>query len=85
MSNAERDTVRVDAIDDELLQQPLYPPLDETGFVDLSQIDAMLSLTPQQRIQQFCGYLEFIELARQARIKRYGYDPAADGSVEAAE
>jgi hypothetical protein len=45
----------------------------------------MLSLTPSERIQQFCGFLEFMELARQARIKRYGYDPAADAVVEAVE
>ena len=61
--------------EDDLRNQPLYPPLDATGYADLAQIDAMLRLTPAQ-LEQLCGYLEFVELARQARIKRCLYDPA---------
>ena len=85
MPNADVQVSPPNSVDDELLQMPLYPPLDETGHVDLYQIDAQLELTPKQRIEQFCGFLEFVELARQARIKRYGYDPAADGFAEEVE
>jgi hypothetical protein len=64
---------------------PDFPPTDETGNVDLSLIDAMLDCTPAQRIGRLEGALEFIEAARQWRIKQYGYDPAIDRSFEAPE
>ena len=64
---------------------PDFPPMDETGEVDLSLVDVMLDYTPAQRISQLEGALEFIELARQWRIKQYGYDPAIDRSLEAPE
>ena len=64
---------------------PDYPELDETGQVDLSLIDCILDCTPAQRIARFGGVLEVMELARQARIKQYGYDPAADRSPETPE
>jgi hypothetical protein len=63
---------------------PLYPPLDETGYVDLTLIESTMALTPAERIRRHTDFLEFIELARLARIKRYGFDPAADRSPETA-
>ncbi len=61
-----------------------WPELDPTGNVDLSQIDCNLLLTPAQRIQQLIGMLEFVRICREARIKRYGFDPATPADLEAA-
>ena len=57
---------------------PQFPPTDESGEVDLSLIDTMLSLTPAERLRWHAEMMEFIELQRQLQIKRYGFDPAAD-------
>jgi hypothetical protein len=64
---------------------PLYPELDPTGHVDLSQIDCNLTMTPAQRIRQLEDLLDFARLAQAARIKLYGFDPAADPVAETAE
>ena len=60
---------------------PDYPPLDETGTVDLWQIEANLALTPAQRIKQFEGFLELCQAFRKAGMKHHGdisaTDPAA--------
>ena len=53
-----------------------FPETDVTGDVDLTLIDSMLELTPGQRLQQLDEFNQFIELARTARIKLYGFDPA---------
>jgi hypothetical protein len=64
---------------------PEYPQLDPIGYVDISQIDCSLMMTPAQRIRQLEDLLEFARRAKAARIKRYGFDPAADAIAEAAE
>jgi hypothetical protein len=65
--------------------QPAFPPTDETGDVDLSLIDAMLALTPAERLRRVGEMMEFMEIQRRLRIKRYGFDPAADAIAETAE
>jgi hypothetical protein len=66
-------------------EMPLYPPLDETGTVDLYQLEASLRLTPAARIRQLQQFINFAHAARKARIKRYGYDPAIAAAAETAE
>jgi hypothetical protein len=51
---------------------PLYPELDPTGHVDLSQIDCSLMLTPAQRIRQLEEMLKFARHMQAERIRRYG-------------
>lgn len=50
---------------------PLFPPTDETGDVDLWQIQYNLSLTPTQRIEQNDRFAEFVELVREAGRRFY--------------
>jgi hypothetical protein len=52
------------------LHLPNYPPMDETGTVDLSQIDVNLSLTPAERIRRFADFLDLCEVFR-AGMKRH--------------
>jgi len=58
--------------DDELVDFPGYPPLDETGMVDLWQIEANLAMIPAQRIQKFARFLEVQEAFRRAGRKYHG-------------
>ena len=60
-----------DEAKDELIDFPDYPPLDETGMVDLWQIVANLALTPAERIQRLQGFLELYDAMRQAGKKYY--------------
>jgi len=60
---------------------PAFPPTDESGDVDLTLIDAMLELTPGQRLRQHDEFNQFFALMRDARIKLYGFDPADEGSL----
>lgn len=53
-----------------------FPPTDESGDVDLSQIEYHLDLTVDQRLDQLEAFTEFAEAARKARISLYGSDPA---------
>ncbi len=53
-----------------------FPPTDETGDVDLNQIEWNLRLTPAQRLERTNSIREFSEAARLDRIRRYGFDPA---------
>jgi hypothetical protein len=53
-----------------------FPPTDESGNVDLSQIECNLQLTPAERIRRANSIRRFAEAARQDRIRRYGFDPA---------
>jgi hypothetical protein len=55
---------------------------DETGDVDLEQIEYNLSLTPSQRMEQYFQWLEFMEIAREAGRKLHGVEP---GTLEAFE
>ena len=54
-----------------LVDLPLFPPTDETGDVDLWQIQYNLSLTPTQRIEQNDRFAEFVELVREAGRQFY--------------
>ena len=60
---------------------PDYPPTDETGNVDLWQIECNLALTPAQRIKRFEAFLEFCQTLRKAGMKHYGNLPASDPAV----
>lgn len=46
------------------------PPTDESGDVDLSLVDWMLSLTPTQRLQQLQGFVSFVESAKKVGAAR---------------
>jgi len=70
MAGDETDTERIDF--------PDYPPLDETGTVDLWQIEASLALTPAQRMKQFESFLELCQTLRAAGQKHYGDLSATD-------
>lgn len=59
-----------------------FPPTDESGDVDLNQIDWNLRLTPAERLGRMQAIREFTEAARLDRIRRYGFDPADPGSPE---
>ena len=59
-----------------------FPPTDETGDVDLEQLEHNLSLTPAERIRRNSAMQEFVEVARRARIKLYGFDPADPEATE---
>lgn len=47
----------------------IIPPMDETGMVDLWQIEDSLSLTPAQRIKRFEEFLKFSYALRKAGMK----------------
>jgi hypothetical protein len=51
-----------------------FPPTDKTGNVDLEQIEYNLSLTPQQRLEQYFDWMEFIEGIREAGRDFYGME-----------
>jgi hypothetical protein len=62
----------------ERIDFPDYPPLDETGTVDLWQIEANLALTPAQRMKQLEGFLELYQAMRRAGQKHYDELPPTD-------
>ena len=62
----------------ERIDFPDYPPLDETGTVDLWQIEANLALTPAQRMKQLEGFLELYHAMRRAGQKHYNELPSTD-------
>jgi hypothetical protein len=64
--------------DEERIEFPEFPPMDETGSVDLWQLEANLALTPAQRIKQFENFMELARAMRQAGKKYYGELSAAD-------
>ncbi len=59
-----------------------FPPTDESGDVDLNQIEWNLRLTPAERLRPIAAMREFAEAARAARIRLYGFDPADPGPTE---
>jgi len=61
---------------------PEFPPMDKTGTVDLWQLRHNLSLTPEQRLEQYFNWLEFLEAAREAGRKLYGLEPRALKAAE---
>ncbi len=58
------------------------PPTDETGDVDLNQLEWNLRLTPAERLRRIDAIREFSEAARADRIRRYGFDPADPESTQ---
>ena len=66
---------------DDIIDFPDYPPMDETGMVDLWQIEANLAMTPAQRIEKFSRFLEFQEAIRRAGRKRNGDVPQSDSKT----
>jgi hypothetical protein len=64
---------------------PEFPEMDPTGTVDLSQIDSNLRLTPAERVARLDDFLRMMELLRQSRIQRYGFDPAIPRASETPE
>ncbi len=59
-----------------------FPQTDESGDVDVNQIEWNLRLTPAERLRRADAVREFTEAARRDRIRRYGFDPADAGSAE---
>ena len=59
-----------------------FPPTDESGDVDLNQLEWNLRLAPAERLRRIAAIREFTEAARLDRIRRYGFDPADPGSPE---
>jgi hypothetical protein len=64
--------------DTERIAFPDYPPVDETGTVDLWQIEANLALTHAERMKRFESFLELCQTLRAAGQKHYGDLPATD-------
>jgi hypothetical protein len=59
-----------------------FPPTDESGDIDLNQLEWNLRRTPAERLQAAEAIREFTEAARRDRIRRYGFDPADPGPAE---
>jgi hypothetical protein len=59
-----------------------FPLTDETGDVDINQIEWNLRLTPAERLRRAEAIRGFAEAARADRIRRYGFDPADPGPTE---
>jgi hypothetical protein len=53
-----------------------FPDPHKNPDFDQSLVDSMLELTPGQRLERHERFRQFFEVAREARIKLYGYDPA---------
>ena len=64
--------------DDERIDFPDYPPTDESGMVDVWQIEANLAMTPAQRMKQLEGFLELYDAMRRAGNKHYDELPSID-------
>ena len=64
------------------LNEKGFPPTDESGDVDLNQLEWNLRLTTAERLRRAEAIREFTEAARLDRIRRYGFDPADPGSAE---
>ena len=67
---------------DIIAQSQGFPPTDESGGVDLEQIDHNLSLTPEQRFRQYFQWLEFVRIVREAGKRHYGVDPRSLAPAE---
>jgi hypothetical protein len=59
---------------EQFLNQTCPDVQDENG-ADVSQIDYMLSLTPEQRLAMLGRWMDFDKAMTDARIKQYGFDP----------
>jgi hypothetical protein len=74
-----------DEANQERIDFPDYPPMDETGMVDLWQIEAALKMTPAERIRRHDEFREFLRVVRKAGMKYYGLDAGADSPIESRE
>lgn len=61
---------------------PDFPPLDESGTVDLWQIRYNLSLTPEMRMEQYFQWMEFVNDVREAGARYYGVESRATSAPE---
>ncbi|HYE16967.1 MAG TPA: hypothetical protein VEA69_00860 [Tepidisphaeraceae bacterium] len=61
---------------------PDFPPLDDSGTVDLWQIRSNLSLTPEQRMEQYFQWMEFVRDVREAGARYYGVEPRSAETSE---
>jgi len=52
-----------------------FPTLDESGTVDISLVEAMLALTPGERLRRHAALLDLAYEAREIRKKKHGFDP----------
>jgi hypothetical protein len=71
-----------DGRDRDDLDFPEFPPLDETGTVDLWQLEVNRSMTPTQRMRQYEVFAEMYEAFKKAGAKHYGFDPSVDPTSE---
>ena len=55
---------------------------DASGETDLAQLEYNLSLTPEQRVEQYLQWLEFVELVREAGRRHRGLERRAVASPE---
>ena len=62
---------------------PNYPDEEALRDVDVSQIEWLLSLSVDERLQVHQNFLELIDACRQAGRDYYGFDPRA--VIEAAQ
>jgi len=67
--------------EDERVEFPDYPPLDETGTVDLWQLEANLAMTPAQRMKQLENFMELARAMREAGKRFYGELSATDSET----
>jgi hypothetical protein len=49
-----------------------FPPTDESGDVDLNQIEWNLKLTPEERLARLESFTAFMDLAKAARNRNHG-------------
>jgi hypothetical protein len=52
--------------------------MDETGTIDLWQLEASLALTPEERVRQFEAFAELFQAFREAGRRYYGELPSTD-------
>jgi hypothetical protein len=55
---------------------PDFPPMDETGDVDLSVLDCNLRKSVAERLEQHHRALELVRVLQSVRRKQYGPDEA---------
>lgn len=60
---------------DEPLEMPDYPPSDESGNVDLWQIQEALNWTPTERIRRHDEFRAFLRSVRTAFLKQHEPKP----------
>jgi hypothetical protein len=65
----------------DVIGQPRYPYMDESGTVDLSQIECNLMLTPAERLRRHDEFRIFVEQARRANEKRQHDADAANSQA----